>query len=321
MKKYLLTFFKGIAMGAADVVPGVSGGTIAFITGIYDQLLDSINSVNKENILLLFKFKIKEFWTAVNGKFLFPLLSGIALSILTLAKLIEHLMTNEPILLWSFFFGLVVASVPLVLKKVTAFKPIYILHFIVGCSLAVFISLTSPTHGPDNLLYTFFCGSLAICAMILPGISGSFILVLLGAYHSILGSLNSLTSAIKDGNISEHSADLLKVIVFIFGAIVGLLSFARLLKWLFSRFHNQTIIVLAGFVAGSLVKIWPWKQVLEYTENRHGELIPLIEKNISPNNFLDVTQQEPQILYAVLLAILGFAIVWSLESFSKKADQ
>ena len=300
---YFIITLKGIAMGAADVVPGVSGGTIAFISGIYEELLESIASVNFNTIKLLKTEGIKSVWKQINGNFLVALMSGIAISIVSLAKLISWLLENEPILLWSFFFGLVLASILFIGKQITKWKALTVIIFLGGAVLAYYITTLAPLISENTSpLYLFIAGSLAICAMILPGISGAFILVLLGAYKPVLDAI--------------HNKDFKIIALFGAGAIVGLLSFSRVLKWLFHHYKNLTLALLAGFVLGSLNKIWPWKETLTWRENSHGIKVPLNEQSISPFSF----DGEPQLLFAIALAIVGFLAIIVLEKIAVKNE-
>lgn len=286
-------------MGAADVVPGVSGGTIAFISGIYEELITSINNVNLSLLKTLRTEGPKAFWIKLNGNFLLSLLLGIAISVLSLAKFISWLLENEPIPLWSFFFGLVVASIFFVGKEIKKWTLATIAMLILGAAIAYYITTLPPSENIDSLPYLFFTGALAICAMILPGISGAFILVLLGSYKTILDAV--------------HEHDLKIVITVGLGAIFGLLSFAKLLKWMFTNYKNITLALLTGFIIGSLNKIWPWKEVLD--SKLFGEkLIVLKEQNISPYSF----EGNPQITYAILLAIVGFSLIFILEKLAVK---
>ena len=299
---YLIVALKGMAMGAADVVPGVSGGTIAFISGIYEELITAINNINFTSIKLLQKQGFKAAWTHVNGNFLVALFAGIAISVLSLAKGIGWLLTNKPVLLWSFFFGLVVASVLYVLKQITKFNLGVIVLLLIGAVVGYYITILPPLG--TNLQaswFLFLAGALAICAMILPGISGAFILVLLGAYQPVLEAV--------------EQRDIKTIFIIGAGAVVGLLSFSKLLKWTFANYKNQTLAVLTGFIVGSLNKIWPWKETLSWRTNSHGEEVPLLQKSIAPGAF----EGDPQILAAVLLAIAGFAVIFLLEKLAKNA--
>ena len=295
LKDYLTISLKGIAMGAADVVPGVSGGTIAFISGIYEELLETINAINFKALKILRSDGIKAMWKAINGSFLISLLLGIAISILSLAKIIKWLLENKPILVWSFFFGLVLASIFYIGKQIKHWNILTIILLILGALLAFYITMLPPlSNSYSSHWFMFFAGSLAICAMILPGISGSFILLLLGAYKPVLDAL--------------HDKDIKTILVLISGAIIGLLTFSRLLKWMFEKYRNLTLAVLTGFVAGSLNKIWPWKRVLE-SEVFNGKLKIIQEESISPFMY----EGNPEVLWALLLAIIGMLVIVLLE--------
>lgn len=298
VKDYLVISLKGIAMGAADVVPGVSGGTIAFIVGIYEELLESIKSINISSLKLLFTGKIGAFWKAINGNFLFTLVAGIAISIFSLARVITYLLDTHPILVWAFFFGLVLASTWIVSKDIKKWNWKIILCFIVGAVVAFFIMVATPAETPNSLWFIFLCGAIAICAMILPGISGSFILVLLGKYSYIMESVKNL--------------DLIIIIVFMIGAIIGITSFSRLLSYTLRNFYDVTVAILAGFMLGSLNKVWPWKETTETFIDSHGIVKPLTEVNIWPNTL---------IWESIGLAIAGFAIVYFLEKLSNKEKE
>ena len=298
--QYLVITLKGIAMGAADVVPGVSGGTIAFISGIYEELLSSISSVSLKSLRILKTEGIKPFWKAINGNFLLALLIGVAISIFSLAKLISWALENEPILVWSFFFGLVLASIIYVGKQISEWNFLMFFILIIGAGIAYYITTLEPIITENSsMLFIFIAGAIAICAMILPGISGAFILVLLGAYKPVLEA------------IDEKDVKLLGILAL--GAVVGLLTFSKILKWLFIKYRNLTLAILTGFIIGSLNKIWPWKEVISWRVNSHGKQVPLNEESILPSTF----NGDPQLLMAILLAILGFSMIIILEKLSK----
>lgn len=304
---YFIISLKGVAMGAADVVPGVSGGTIAFISGIYEELLSSISSINFANLKLLKKAGFKAAWKAINGNFLLALLSGIFISIVSLAKLITWLLENKPILVWSFFFGLVLASILFVSKQITKWNTSAIILFIIGAVAAYYITILHPEISENSsLLFYFFAGALAICAMILPGISGSFILVLLGAYKPILKALDEL-----------QSKDIKLLAVVAFGAVVGILTFSKLLNWLFDHHKNNTLAVLTGFILGSLNKIWPWKETLTWRVDSHGVKIPFNEQSVSPFSY----QGDPQLMMAIILLIGGFLLILLLEKLANMSNK
>lgn len=296
LKDYIIISLKGISMGAADVVPGVSGGTIAFISGIYEELLTSISSINLELIGVLRKQGIKAAWSQVNGNFLLALFAGIFISIVSLAKVIESLLENHPILIWSFFLGLVLASIIYVAKQITKWNFGSIFLMLLGASIAYYITTLNPLMSENSSSwFLFLAGAIAICAMILPGISGSFILVLLGAYKPVLNAVNS--------------KDFLNISIFMIGAIVGLLSFSRILKWLFKNYKNYTLAILTGFIIGSLNKIWPWKETVTWRTNSEGIEVPLKQISISPNSF----DGDSQLLMAIVLAVVGFGLILLLE--------
>lgn len=279
-------------MGAADVVPGVSGGTIAFIAGIYDEFINSIKSINMHSLKLLFTGKIAAFWKAVNGNFLFALLLGIAISVFSLAKLITYLLLNEPVLVWSFFFGLVLASTWFVTKDIKGWNWKTVAGFVGGAVIAYYITVATPAETSTNLMFIFLCGAIAICAMILPGISGSFILVLLGKYFYVMEAVKTL--------------DLVVLGVFAFGAALGITSFSRVLSYALKNFRNITLSVLSGFMLGSLNKVWPWKEVEKLVSDGHEVMI---EHNIAPNT---------EVAEAVVLMLIGFILVYVLEKISAK---
>lgn len=299
---YIILSLKGVAMGAADVVPGVSGGTIAFISGIYEELIGTLNNINFSLLKDLKNKGLKSTWKKANGSFLLALLSGVFISVISLAKGVEWLLEHHPVLLWSFFFGLVLASIVYVGKqiKITATDFKLFLALAIGAVVAYLITTLNPSETSDTNLFLFFAGALAICAMILPGISGSFILVIIGAYSPVLEALNSV-------NIK-------KILFFAAGSVIGLLSFSKLLKWLFEKYHRLTLAIITGFMIGSLNKIWPWKEVLTFRTNSKGKQVPLNEESISPFNF----DGDPQLLQAVGLMVFGVLIILVLEKISTK---
>ncbi len=285
-------------MGVAELVPGVSGGTIAFVAGIYEELIASINNVHPSLIGVWRKEGFKAFWQKLNGNFLIALFVGMLISIFSFSKLITWLLENKPIPLWSFFFGLVLASVVFVAKAIKKWGPVTILLLVFGAIVAYFVTTLPPSQNSDSLPYLFFSGALAVCAMILPGISGSFILVLLGSYKTVL-------DAVDDKNF--------KILITVtLGVIFGLLSFARLLKWMFDHYRNITLAILTGFILGSLNKIWPWKKVLE--TKQIGSKTITLDENISPFLF----EGDNQIIPAIIAAIVGFSLIFILEKTASK---
>ena len=301
LKDYIIVSLKGMAMGAADVVPGVSGGTIAFISGIYEELLNSISSFKFSLINVLNNEGIKVVWKKINGSFLLALFIGICFSVLSLAKLIENLLENHPILIWSFFFGLVLASIIYIAKQIKLWNIKCYLYLIFGLIFAYYITTLNPVISQNSSpWFLFLAGMIAICAMILPGISGSFILVLLGAYKPILNAINT--------------KDFFSVVIFMAGAILGLLTFSRVLKWLFSKYKNYTLALLIGFIAGSLNKIWPWKETISWRTNSKGIEVPFNTTSVSPLSF----DGDSKLLMAGLLAIIGFGLILLLEKLAVK---
>lgn len=317
---------RGLAMGAADVVPGVSGGTIAFITGIYEELLETISNLN----LGLFRTWKKEgfmaMWKQGNLNFLLALFIGIGISVVSLSVFIEFLLETYPIHLWSFFFGLIIASVWLVGKSVKKWNSWCVIGLVLGTIAAYFISTLTKSEDSDSLFYIFICGSIAICAMILPGISGSFILLLLGAYTTVLGAVSAIVTALKNSNWEVVFSNGLLLVVFLVGCLVGLISFSKLLNWLFKKAHDITVAVLTGFLIGSLNKIWPWKETLDFFVKHKGEanekIVPTLERNISPELYTQLNNGAPSyLIHAILLAISGCLLIILLDYFGRKNKQ
>ena len=298
-KDYVLLTLKGMGMGASDVVPGVSGGTIAFIAGIYEELINSIKSFNLDAFKALFSLRLTKFWKQVNGNFLFAVFSGILISVFSLANLLEYLLINHPVFIWSFFFGLVIASAIVILKDIKKWDLFVAGFFITGFLLAFYITTFSPMQTREAYWFIFLSGAIAICAMILPGISGSFILLLLGKYQFILNAVSELK--------------IIVLFVFTAGAATGLIAFSNFLSWLLKKFRDPTIAMLAGFMGGSLNKIWPWKITTETFVDRHGVEHPLIQKNIWPEPSLN-----SDLLPAIFIALIGFSLIIILTRLSLK---
>lgn len=295
-------FLKGMGMGAADVVPGVSGGTIAFITGIYEQLIESLKSFDTQAFRCLFSADLKGFWARINGGFLLPLFSGIIFSVLTLVRLIHYLLDQHAVPLWSFFFGLIVASAFVVGLKVRNKNLTSLIFLMAGAFVAWWVGVSTPAETPESLWFIFLSGALAICAMILPGISGSFILLLLKKYAFVTGAIKDL--------------DLLIIGVFIAGCVAGLLSFARLLSYLFKKYHDATVSLMTGFMIGSLQVIWPWKKVIETRVDSHGEEVPFRYESVAPGSF----EGDPQLVLSIALCISAIVLIIGLERFGRHAD-
>ena len=296
--KYVGVAFKGACMGAADVIPGVSGGTIAFLMGIYEELLNSIKSVNGDALKLLFTGKIAAFWKHINGTFLASLFVGILISVFSLAKLMKYLLVYHPIPLWSFFFGLILASAIYILKGLDKWSLQNIISLVAGVGIAAFICIASPAQTPDALWFIFLSGAIAICAMILPGISGSFILLLLGKYEFVMTAVSELNIPV--------------LAVFAVGCAIGIVSFSHFLSWMLKKYYMLTIALLSGFMLGSLLKVWPWK----VPGAAEGFDYPAL-----PGVFEQVTGLDAQLGTSVAFAVLGLAIVLLIEFVAGKGQK
>ena len=294
---YLLLWLKGFCMGASDVVPGVSGGTMAFILGIYQELIDAIRSFDIKALHLLVTLKIRPFLDYVAWPFLLALGIGILSAVFSMARILGWLLENKPVLVWSFFLGLIFASALSVSSRVEKWRPSNWLSLCGGTLGAYFLVGLVPVSTPDSTWFLFVCGAVAICAMILPGISGSFILVLLGKYKFVLDAVNS--------------RDIYVLLVFATGAFVGIVSFARLLGWLLKKHHDFIIAGLTGLMLGSVRKVWPWKKTVESMADMHGRVIPLIQVNILPD------QWSIEVIAALTLMATGFLTVIVLDRISK----
>ncbi|MEJ6475254.1 DUF368 domain-containing protein [Pseudoalteromonas piscicida] len=303
-RDYLLMFLKGAGMGAADVVPGVSGGTIAFITGIYARFLNAIKSVNLQALSTLRHRGVKATWSYIDGSFLLAVFSGLLISAASLAKVITYLLDTHQILVWSFFFGLIVASFIYVAKQVANWRGQNVFACLIGAVIAFAITSLAPAEAQASHWMFFFSGAIAICAMILPGISGSFILLLLGMYGHVLTAVNQLNVAY--------------VGLFLLGCVVGLMSFSRLLSWLLTHYQQLTFSLLAGFLLGSLNLLWPWKQVLTTYVNSSGIEKPLTQANILPQQYSALYGQDPNTLVCILLALAGLALILTIEKISER---
>ena len=299
VKDYVGVYVAGFAMGSADVVPGVSGGTVAFIVGIYEELIGSIRAVGRP-----------VFWSAVVGLrwrdalrivnlfFLVALGSGILSAILLLAPGIEWMLINQPVIIWSFFFGLVVASIAVIIPRVKIWSISRWVALVLGAVGGYWIVGLVPVQTPETWWFIMLSGAIAICAMILPGISGSFILVLLGKYQFIINAVNQ--------------RDLPPLMFFAVGVVIGIVSFAQVLSWLFRHYHDLTVAALTGLMIGSLRKVWPWKEVVQTMIDRHGEEVPLVERNILPSLMVN-NAFNFEILFAVVAALLGVVLVLLVE--------
>jgi putative membrane protein len=304
VKEYLALYLRGLLMGAADVVPGVSGGTMAFITGIYDRLLCAINSVMPALAALVRDRSLNKFFRAIDGCFLVCIFTGILTSVFSLASVISHALATQPILVWAFFFGLIVASIYVLRHDISEWNVSAVLSLLLGAFAAwALTSIELPLIQAD-LFGAFLSGAVAITAMILPGISGSLLLLLMGTYSFILG-------AVKNFEISV-------IAVFASGCFVGLILSARVLVWALHKYRNLTVAFLVGLMIGALNKVWPWKLNLSYRENSHGELVPFAQQNVGPINYEAVSGHDSQILYAIFLFLCAYFTVVAISYASKR---
>ncbi len=302
---------KGMAMGIAEVIPGVSGGTIAFITGIYEQLIDTIkNILGPEVFRSLAADGLAGAWKKANGNFLVMLLGGMAVGIIVGVLGVTHLLENYPELLWAFFFGLIIASALYIGRQVTSWGMVEIILLVAGTAIAYYITIASPAQGSSSLIMVFIAGAIAISALILPGISGSFILLLMGMYTIIIPT-------VKEALKTFNTESLTVLVVFALGCLLGLATFSRVLSWTFKNYHNQTLAILTGFMIGSLNKIWPWRNVLETRIDSKGEVVPFIEKSVLPAQY----EGEPYIIGVLILMVVGFASVFVLERLGNQATK
>ncbi|MEZ4516763.1 MAG: DUF368 domain-containing protein [Chloroflexota bacterium] len=310
---YLGVYVRGITMGASDIVPGVSGGTMAFIFGIYEELIDSIRTIGQPHFLnAVFHLRIGEAMRMLNWKFLLALGLGVVTAIFTLAGPLEYLLVNYPVYIWSFFFGLVVASVFVVSRRIKKWTPALFLILAIGAVGAYFLVGMVPLQTPDVWWFYMLSGALASCAMILPGISGAYILLLLGKYQDILGAVNQ--------------RDFLTLFLVAAGAAIGIVTFAQILHYLFKRYHDATVAVLIGLMLGSLRKIWPWKVDTKWLTDAtgafildsHGEQIVTAQENVLPS--IATGEDVTQLIIAVLLALAGIALVLVIEMLANRSE-
>ena len=330
LSDYLIIALKGVSMGAADAVPGVSGGTIAFISGIYEELITTISTINISLFKTLKNQGLKAFWKQANGSFVLALLTGIIISFISFMRLAKYLIEYHPVLIWSFFFGLIVVSIYFVGKQITKWNISTYIALIIGAGLAYYITSLPALAANSNPFYLLFAGAIAICAMILPGISGSFILVILGAYKTLSDAF--------------HDFDLKRIGLFALGAVIGLLSFSRVLKWLFENYKNTTLAVLTGFIFGSLNKVWPWKKTVSVMADATGEVLnfsavsevgtlsvlqkstsdfesykTVIENSVLPAQYSEINNHiDPQTLPAIGLMVAGFLTIFILEKIGTR---
>jgi putative membrane protein len=300
MINYIFLVLKGIAMGAANVIPGVSGGTMALITGIFERLINAIKSFNGVAFKLLVRLKFKEFALHTDLYFLIAVFGGIGIAIISLARLFDYLFTNYPVYIWAYFFGLVLASVYFVGKTVHSWKTSVVIAFIIGTSVAIVISVLNPATENSGLIYLMLCGVVAICSMILPGLSGSFVLILMGNYQLVMID-------------AVNNRDMAILVPVAIGAVVGLIAFSHILSWVFKRYRDQTISLLTGFILGSLSILWPWQKMIYLTDQdghmilKKGEPIVVKYERIIPEVF------NSEVIYAILFAVAGIISIWAVE--------
>lgn len=291
-------------MGAADVVPGVSGGTVAFISGVYEELIESLRSINLGAVQALRQDGLRAAWQHINGNFLLTIFAGVLLSLFSLARAIVYAMETWPILVWGFFFGLVSASIIYVARQLECWRFKEAVALVAGLLMALALGFANPAQLPDTWWMLSIAGSIAICAMILPGVSGTYILLLLGLYSTFLQAISQF--------------QIMVLASFGIGCVVGLLSFSHLLSWLLRHYHSTTMAVLTGFLVGSLQMIWPWRHAVSFYENRQGEMEPLVYELVMPGNYAEVTGQDPMMAGVILAALIGIALVAGLELWAAK---
>ncbi|WP_096687021.1 DUF368 domain-containing protein [Ichthyobacterium seriolicida] len=311
---YITIVLKGMFMGAADIVPGVSGGTIAFISGIYEEFISSIKNINITAVKFVLKGDLSSLWKYINGNFLFCVFLGIGISVMSLSKLIAYLSEAYPILLWSFFFGLILSSIVIILKEIDKISFSVILCLLVGALLAYYITRVSPTSIPDTYSFLFLSGFIAIIAMILPGISGAFILLLLGSYENIINTVNFLREGIYTFNMELIFSSGSKLVVFWTGCAVGLLIFSKILSWMFKSYRDITLSVLTGFMIGFLNKVWPWKKKV-YKGDSHPDNI-----SFSEDLFFPSLNSEDMLIASILIFLLGIVSIILIDRYAKKQN-
>ena len=307
VQEHIVVYLKGLAMGAADVIPGVSGGTIALITHIYERLIKAIDNVSLTLVLQLFGRNRKAAWQSLDGSFLLTLVLGIGTSILLVSSGVSWLLATYPIPLWAFFFGLILASAFVLKNSVTKWNITALVSMVIGFFIAFGIGLITPNTGSESLLYLFLCGVLVIIAMILPGISGAFVLILLGAYETALNALDKLKNFELEG--------LVVFLVMAAGGVVGLKAFAKILRWLFTQQKNIVLAAMTGFLLGSLYKVWPWKKVTSYYTNSDGLAEPHTTAVVLP----ELSNPDAQVLLAFVAFIAALCLLYFLEKFSTKS--
>ncbi len=307
---FITLALKGMAMGIAEVIPGVSGGTIAFITGIYEKLLNTIKAFHPSLIGTFKEEGLAGVWSTINGTFLVTLLVGMATGVIVGVFGVTHLLETYPEMLWSFFFGLIISSAIFIGKQVQGWGLTEIIALIAGTAMAYYITVASPAQGNEALWFVFLSGAIAISALILPGISGSFILLLMGMYSFVLPT-------VKTALTTFETESLLIVGTFAAGCLVGLMTFSRVLSWTFKHYKNPTLALLTGFMLGSLNKLWPWRNVLSTRINSKGKEVPFIEESVLPSNY----DSEPFLIAVVICMIMGFLSVFLIEKLGSKTTE
>lgn len=309
----LLLALKGMAMGIAEVIPGVSGGTIAFITGIYERLINAIKSILGPSVIEgLKEGGIAGAWKKIDGNFLVFLLGGMVVGILVGVFGVSYLLENYPELVWAFFFGLIIASAIYIARQVSQWGMSQVIALIIGIAVSYFITVAAPAAGTESKLFVFLAGAVAISALILPGISGSFILLLLGMYQFILHD------TLKTGVLENQDGDaIITMAIFGLGCLVGLATFSRVLSWTFKYYANTTLALLTGFMIGSLNKVWPWRNVIQTRINSEGKEVPFLEESVLPGAY----EGDPQIFMVLIAMLVGFALVFGLERLGEKGAQ
>lgn len=305
-RAHALVYCKGLVMGAADIVPGVSGGTMAFITGIYERLIDALKAIGPATLVKCRHEGIGAAWARIDGTFLLFLLAGVGTSIVGLAGVITYLLHTYPIELWSFFFGLIVVSAVHIARQIGVWRSRDLWAMAAGCMMGYILTQLTPAEVEPSAALLVVAGSIAICAMMLPGVSGSFILLMFGLYAPILEAIRGFQLDV--------------LVLFGAGCVIGLLAFSRILSWLLHHYHNPTLAFLTGIMVGSLNKVWPWKQTLEYRVNSKGEATPLIELNVWPADYAALVGQDPRLLSGILLMACAVVLVLGFEYIASRRE-
>lgn len=301
---YIFLFLKGLCIGASGVLHGISGASMALLLGIYHEFIFSLAALDANAFQLLKEKKIGAFWKRINGNFLLAVLTGIITGLLTLRALFSFYYTQHPIFISSFFFSLVIIAALLLLRRITRWNMVVAAFILLGLALSYYITRASPFDTPDHFLFSFVAGLFAGFSFVVPGVSGAFILMFIGKYQVILASFGSLEIDV--------------IILFIAGGILGILVIARFMARLLADFHNEAVALFAGLMIGSLNKIWPWREVIEYATTLQGKRIPAFDKSILPWRYLELTGKDPQVFYAILMMALGVFMVVLIEKIAAR---